>query len=180
LCIPCVGGIDTKQLFPEINNLNEIIVDANNSKIYFKPRIDIKKEKNISLTKIKFTKSKVYIEDKREIISLISKLYYKNLNLKLKEVLKFIRDNYREYLKISNKDKLKLSQSYFYNLADFLQNKFVVILKKNNYSYDYLLNTFSKIYQGKVPVTKLEKTYKVIRGYIQKMDENATIDKKQL
>jgi phosphohistidine swiveling domain-containing protein len=177
LGIPCIGGINTKQLLKEINNLDEIIVDANNSKISFKSRINIKKEKNQSLTKIKVPKSKEFNKDKKEIIFLISKLDYKNLDLKLKEVIKFMRNNYKEYLKNNNKDKLNLSKSYFFNLTGLLQDKFIIILKKNNYTHDYLLNVFSKVDQGKVPVTKLEKTYKLVRKYIQKHDGNGTVNK---
>jgi len=176
LGIPCIGGIDTNNLLKQIKDFDEIIVDANNSIVSFNSRIKLKKEENKSLTKIKVPQSKEFNKDKKEIIALISKLDYKNLDIKLKEVIKFMRVNYKEYLKNKNKDKLKLSQSYFYNLAGLLQDRFIIILKKSNYTHDYLVNTFSKIDQGKIPVTKLEKTYKLVRKYIQKHDSNGTIN----
>jgi phosphohistidine swiveling domain-containing protein len=180
LGIPCIGGIDTKALLKQIKDFDEIIIDANNSTVSFNSRINLKKEKNKSLTKIKVPQSKEFNKDKKEIINLISKLDYKNLDVKLKEVIRFMRINYREYLKTNNKNKLKLSQSYFYNLAGLLQEGFIVILKKNNYTHNNLVTTFGKIDQGKLPITKLDNSYKVIKKYIQEMDKNVTIDGKSL
>jgi len=128
---------------------------------------------------LKTIKTKEFEKDKKELIKLIVSLDYLSIDKKLSEMIKFMQNNFKEYLKTKNKTNLNLASSYFRNLVPLLQDDFYKLLLKK-YSKAKLITAFTKIDQGKKPVTHLEKSYKVIRHYIQKMDENSTINGKSL
>jgi len=125
LGIPCIGGIDTKALFKQLKKLDEIIVDANNSKIYIHSNKHMTSSKNI-ITKVVFKKSKEYISDEKEIINLIESLDYKQLEKKLSSTIKVMNNNFNLFLTTSNNTKLVIAKTYFYNLSNLIKDKFVV------------------------------------------------------
>ncbi|MFA7576399.1 MAG: PEP/pyruvate-binding domain-containing protein [archaeon] len=178
--IPCIGGINISKLLKETNNFDEVIVDGKKGKVYYSPKLKILVNKEKSLFKMpKIIKTKEFENDKKELTKYILSLDYINIEIKLKNMVKFMQDNFKEYLKTKNKNNLNLASSYFRNLVPFLQEGFYKLLLKE-YSKEDIISSFTRVDQGKKPITSLEKSYKVIRKYIQEMDKNATIDGKHL
>lgn len=178
--IPCVGGINISKLLKETNNFDEVIINGKTSKIYYSPKINVFLKKDDPLyKKPTILKTKEFEKDKKELIKYILCLDYNNIDKKLNLMVKFMRDNFKKYLNEKNKKNLNLASSYFRNLVPLLQEDFYLILLKKN-SKDSILNSFKRIDQGKNPQNNLDKSYKIIKKYIQKMDTNATIGGKSL
>jgi phosphoenolpyruvate synthase/pyruvate phosphate dikinase len=178
--IPCVGGIKISKLLKETNNFDEVIVDGKTGKIYYLPKVNvlIKKEKSL-FKKLDIKKTKEFEKDKKELIKYILSSDYKNLELKLKEMVKFMQDNFREYLKTKSKQNLNLASSYFRNLIPLLQEDLYGLLLKK-YPKEDIISSFTRIDQGKKSLNDLDRSYRVIRKYIQDMDKNVTIEGKSL
>ena len=178
--IPCIGGIKISKLLKETNDFDEVIIDGKSSKIYYSPKVNVFLKKDIPLYKKPIIlKTKEFEKDKKELIKYILDLDYKNIEKKLSLMVKFMQDNFREYLKTKNKNNLNLASSYFRNLIDLLQNNLFKLLLKEN-SKENIISSFTRIDQGKRSINNLDKSYKVIRKYIQNMDKNVTIDGKNL
>ena len=177
--IPCVGGINTKKLISEVKDFNEIIVDSNYSCIYYYPLLNNSKSKN-KLQKINYLKTINYKKHEKQLIYLIKNLEYKKLDSKIKKTIEFMQENFKDYLKNKNKKHLNEAKSYFFNLCDLLQNDFIYYLEKKGYSHNKILESLSRIDKNKTSKNNLERTYKVIKYYIQNIDGFAKIKNKNI
>ncbi len=177
--IPCIGGIDIPRLLKETNHLDEVIVDANKSKIYYQPKIKIYETKKREIFKPKIIKTKEFEKDKKELVEYIINCDYKKIDKKLTEMTKLLRTKFKSYLKTKNKKDLKLAKSYFRNIMIVLQDDvYELLLKKHK--KEEIINVFTKIDSGKKAISNIEKTYKVIKERIQKHDKFTTVNGKEI
>lgn len=177
--IPCVGSISITKLLKETTPAEDIIVDGHKSVVYYTPKIKVREKIKQKLWAPKIIKTKEFEKDKKELISLIKNNQYKEVNLKLNEMVTYMQHNFKDFLEHADNKRLKLALSYFRNLNVLLQDELFGILSENH-SKQEILSCFAKIDRKEKPVTPLEKIYFALRTQIQNLDKKATIDAKHL
>jgi phosphoenolpyruvate synthase/pyruvate phosphate dikinase len=182
LGIPCIGGINISELLKYTTDNDEIIVDANNSLVYFK---SFNKNNNFCNKKktyksINLYETKEFNIIKNKIIKLIKNKDFKNLEILLSNSIKVMQEYIKNYFNNNDNDnnnnnnnnkknKLLLAKSYFYGLCNILQNDFINYFENTNKKE--LLKMITKVDQNNKAKNSLEKTYLIIKNYTQNMDD---------
>jgi len=180
LGIPCVGGINITEFSKKVKDFDEIMINADEGKIFFKSRIKKVLEKHDKgITKIDFPSSKKFLEYEDRIKKHIENLDYKNLDKEILNTKEEMKNNFLNFLKNNSSENLYEAKSFLYNLSDLLQNKFILILKNKRFSHKELLKSFSNVDSGQAK-GELDKVYKTIKKHIQNLDEYSIIDGKKI
>lgn len=177
--IPCVGGINIKQLLKETQQFDEVILDANKGIIQYNPRLNVGKIKE-EYFKPKIIKNKRFDLEKEKLSNYISKLDFINVKEQLEQMVFVMKNSFQIYLKTKNKANLNIAKTFFYSLCNYLQGDFIKDIKLTKIDEKKLLKSFQNVDLHKKPKTNLEKTYLIIKDYAQNMDKHATIDKNKL
>jgi phosphoenolpyruvate synthase/pyruvate phosphate dikinase len=178
LGLPCIGGINISELLKYTNDNDEVVVDANNSIVYFNSLLN----KKTNFTKKKGTsnitsyESKEFINIKNKIVKYIKNKDFKNLEYILKDSVKSMRSYIKDYLDSKNKKDIILAKSYFYGLCNILQNDFINYFK--NIDRKEILNIITNVDKKKNANTSFEKTYLIIKNYTQNMDNFGKVNGK--
>lgn len=180
LQIPCIGGINIAELSKKVKDFDEVVIDSNKSKIFFKSRIKKLLEKDVKkLTKINYPPTENYLNFEKEIKSSIKTLDSSKLEKEIFESISFMRAKFGDFLKSKSKEDLNESKSFLYNLSNLLQNEFILILKNEGYSHEDLLNCFTNT-DTKRESSKLGEVYRIIKEGTKILDESVIIGKEKL
>ncbi len=180
LGIPCIGGINITELSKKIKDFDEVIIDSEKGKIFFKSRIKkILEKSDKKITKVEFTPTKEFMLSEEKIKKDIEELNSQKLGLDILNAKEVMKKHFSEFLNNQDKKHLNEAKSFLYNLSNLLQNRFILILKNKGFSHEELLRSFSETDSGKVN-GKLSEVYSVIKEHVQTLDEYSIINGKKI
>lgn len=180
LGIPCIGGINVFELSKKIKDLDDVIINTDNEEILFTSRIkEIKEKSQKGITNVTFPPTENYLLMESKIKEDIRDLNFKSLEKNIDDTLLAMQENFKQYLLSKNNTYLRESKSYLHNISHLLQNDFLLILKKKGMTHKELLEIFIKVDSGSIQ-TDIDRTYKVIKDAINKVDEFAKFDNEKL
>jgi uncharacterized protein (UPF0332 family) len=178
--IPCVGGINIVVFSKQVRDFDIVCVNGDKGVVSFNSRIKKIREKiTKGMTTRTFPPTNGYLNFEKEISKLIIDLNFSDLDKALKKGVKFMQDNFKDYLITNFNDKLNESKSYFFNLCDFFQSKFILLIKNIGYTHSQILSMFQEVDKGSIN-NDLEKIYSIIKEYSQNMDKYASIENKSI